>query len=193
MRTIDVLPTIAAAAGARVPWRTDGVPADERRVDPGARIDVTHAGVRAVSTTLEEITRARAEREAVEAELLRAGVYALGPAPQLVGERFEAIPQLVERGPRATLDAPEDFAAVDPEAAVLPSYVSGEVRGREPGAVVAVAVNGRVEATTRTYRFRGRVQFAALVPPSSLRPGANAVTVLEVLPGDRLRPIGAAP
>jgi hypothetical protein len=35
--------------------------------------------------------------------------------------------------------------------------------------------------------------YAAIVPPSSLRDGANTVMVLEVLPGDRLRPIGAAP
>ena len=38
MRTIDALPTIAEAAGVRVPWKTDGMPADERPVDPGASI-----------------------------------------------------------------------------------------------------------------------------------------------------------
>jgi hypothetical protein len=36
------------------------------------------------------------------------------------------------------------------------------------GTVLAVAVNGRVEATTRAYRDGGRTVFAALVPPSSL-------------------------
>ena len=39
VRTVDALPTIASAAGVRVPWRTDGMPADERpeygRLDRG--------------------------------------------------------------------------------------------------------------------------------------------------------------
>ena len=33
--------------------------------------------------------------------------------------------------------------------------------------------------------------YGAIVPPASLRPGANAVSVLEVLPGNRLRTIGS--
>ena len=41
---------------------------------------------------------------------------------------------------------------VDDQAAVLPAFMSGRVDGLEPGAEVAVAVNGRVEATTRVYR-----------------------------------------
>jgi hypothetical protein len=53
-----------------------------------------------------------------------------------------------------------------------------------------VAVNGRVQATTRVYRDEGRSRFAALVPPSSLRDGANAITVLRVLPGGGLQPLG---
>jgi hypothetical protein len=173
-----------------VPWKTDGMPAGRRAVDPGARIDVTHAGVPALSTRLGTILRARQEREAVEAELLREGVYALGPAPQLIGRRVT--PRRVASGPRATIDAPQELRAIDPESAVLPAYVSGAVEGLEADAVVAVAVNGRIEATTRVFRSDSGLVYAALVPPSSLRAGANAVMVLQVLPGDRLRPIGAA-
>ena len=193
VRTIDVLPTIAAAAGARVPWRTAGIPAGRRRVDPGARIEVTHAGAPALSTRLDAIVRARREREAVEAELLRHGVYGIGPAPQLIGRRLEPSGRLVSGGPRATIDVPEDYRSVDGESGLVPAYVSGELNGLPANAVVAVAVNGRVRATTRTYRDRSRIVYAAVVPPASLRDGANSVTVLEVLPGDRLRPIGAAP
>jgi hypothetical protein len=191
VRTTDVLPTVAQAAGARVPWRTDGMPAGRRAVDPGARIDVTHAGVPALSTRLDTILRAREEREAVEAALLRDGVYAMGPAPQLIGRRVT--PRRVgSSGPRATIDAPRELRAIDPESAVLPAYVSGAIEGLPADAIVAVAVNGRVEATTRVYRSDSGLVYAALVPPSSLRSGANAVMVLQVLPGDRLLPIGAA-
>ena len=55
-----------------------------------------------------------------------------------------------------------------------------------------MAVNGRVEATTRVYREGGRSRCAALVPPSSLRAGANAIAVFTVLPEGQLRPVDAS-
>ena len=55
--------------------------------------------------------------------------------------------------------------------------------------MLAVAVDGRVAATTRVYRDAGGLQYAAMVPPESLRPGAHSVAVLEVLPSG-LRRIG---
>ena len=72
---------------------------------------------------------------------------------------------------------------------VLPSFLSGRVEGLEPDTVLAVAVNGRVQATTRAYRDKGRSVFAALVPPSSLREGRNAVSVFEVVGSGELRPL----
>jgi hypothetical protein len=169
------------------------MPAGRRKVDPAARIEVTHAGVPALTTTLGAILRARREREAVEAALLRDGVYAIGPAPQLIGRRVAAVPRRVASGPRATVDAPHELRTIDHESAVLPAYVSGAVDGLPADAMLAVAVNGRVEATTRVLRSDAGLVYAALVPPASLKDGANTAMVLQVLPGDRLRPIGAAP
>jgi hypothetical protein len=166
VRTTDVLPTIAAAAGARIPWRTDGMPASERRVDPAARVDVAHAGEPAVSESLGYVLDKRAEREAVEARLLRAGVYGIGPRPDLLGRRVTAPPR-VRR------------VDVDPEAPVLPSFIAGDAGDLRPGTELAVVVDGRVAATTRVYRDDGRARYAALVPPESLRDGANEVAVIE--------------
>ena len=49
--------------------------------------------------------------------------------------------------------------------------------------VVAIAVNGRVEQTTRVY---GRSSYAALVPPSSLHDGDNTIAVFRVDATDSL-------
>jgi len=174
VRTIDVLPTIAKAAGVRVPWRTDGIPADERKVDAAAPIDVSHAGEPALTEPLGSVLAKRRAREAVEARLLRRGVYAIGPRPDLIGRRIAG-------GSR--------HVTVDPGAPVLPSFVSGAADGLAPDAELAVAVNGRVEATTRVYRGGGGARYAALVPPTSLRAGANTISVLAVLPGGELRPL----
>jgi hypothetical protein len=179
VRTIDVLPTIAKAAGVRVPWKADGVPADERAVDPGAPIDVSHAGEPVLTEALGSVLAKRRAREDAEARLLRRGVYAIGPRPELIGRRVA----VRTGGQRVT---------VDPDAAELPSFVSGEAGGLAPGTELAVAVNGRVEATTRVYRQDGRSRYAALVPPASLHEGANGVAVLTVLPGGELRPVDAS-
>jgi hypothetical protein len=170
VRTIDVLPTIAAAAGVRLPWRADGKPAGERPVDPNAPIDVSHMGVHVLTEPLASIEAKRRAREPVEEQLLRRGVYAIGPRPDLIGRR-------VAPGGRrlAVGDGP------------LPAYVSGRVNVA-PEAVLAIAVNGRVVATTRAYRDDDRTIYTAIVPPSSLHPGSNTLAVYD---GD-LRPIRTA-
>ena len=47
---------------------------------------------------------------------------------------------------------------------------------------VAVAVNGRIRATGRSFRLRGKPKerFSMLVPEDALRPGANSVELFEV-------------
>ena len=176
VRTIDVLPTIAKAAGVRLPWKADGIPADERSAELAAPIDISHMGEPVLTESLGSVLAKRRAREEAEARLLRDGVYAIGPRPDLIGRRVAA-------------GTGERRVTVDSEAGVLPSFVSGPVSGVDPGTVLAVAVNGRVRATTRAYRDGGRTVFAALVPPSSLREGRNDVSAFEVREGGELRPL----
>lgn len=167
VRTIDALPTIARAAGVEL-----GMPASERPVDGAAPIAMLGDGVPGPTVPLASLVDDFREREAHEARVLRAGVYAVGPRPDLIG-RPAAGPSV------AALDAPEAFAAVD--LAAPPVHVSGDVEGVPAGTPLAVAVNGRIAATTRAFREGGELQFAALIPPDSLRRGANAVRVVRAL------------
>ncbi|HEX5618638.1 MAG TPA: sulfatase-like hydrolase/transferase [Solirubrobacteraceae bacterium] len=165
VRTMDVLPTIAKAAGISLPWKAQGVPADERTVDPDAGIDVSHQGAPVLTERLSAIEAQRRERDEVEARLLRDGIYGIGPRPDLLGQSVEGAGRTVE---------------VDPDSPVLPSFITGRA---PPGSVLAVAVNGRIAQTTRTYGSR----YAALVPPSSLHAGDNTVATFAVLPTGGLR------
>jgi hypothetical protein len=192
VRSVDALPTLAKAARVRVPWRTDGMPADERPVDPSTPIDVMDQGEPGRPQPLSALLDAFRAREAVEARLLQHGVYRIGPRPDLIG-RSIADAALAAAGPRATVDSPAAYRAVAKDAPNLPVLVTGDVTGLEENTPIAVAVDGRIEATTRVFRERGRAQYTALVPPDSLRPGSNTVAVLHVMPGDRLRTIGAVP
>jgi hypothetical protein len=175
VRTIDVLPTIAKAAGVRLPWKADGIPAGERSLELTAPIDVSHMGEPVLTESLGSVRAKRRAREGEETRLLRDGVYAIGPRPDLIGRRVAG-----SGGKHVTVDSANGE---------LPSFVSGPVGGLEPETVLAIAVNGRVRATTRAYRDGGRSVFAALVPPSSLREGRNDVSVFEVLEGGELRPL----
>ena len=92
----------------------------------------------------------RREREAAEARLLRGGEYAIGPRPDLIGRRAG---DAMADGARATVDAPREYAAIAGGARVLPVLVSGDVAGLPDDEPIAIAVNGRVVATTRVFRL----------------------------------------
>jgi hypothetical protein len=188
VRTVDIVPTIAKAAGVGVPWRTTGMPADERTGGPSTPITLDIVGIRKGAQPLGTVLERRAARERYERELLRRGVYAVGPRPDLVGRRVDAGPD--SAGASATVDDPGAFDAIGGNDAVLPAFVSGAVSGLEEDAVLAVAVDGRVAATTRVYRDAAGLQYAALVPPESLGPGHHSVDVLQVLPSGGLRRVG---
>jgi hypothetical protein len=185
VRTIDALPTIAKAAGVRVPWAIDAMPADERGVDPGTQIAAMDDGKPGTPMPLGALLESVRERERTEQALLRDGVWKIGPRPDLVGRRFEG--EIVAAGPSATVDG--DLRA---HASVVPALISGDIAGLSDDAELAIAVNGRVVATTRAFTDGGQRQYSAVLPPSSLRPGSNSVVVLQVLAGDRLRAIGPA-
>jgi archaellum component FlaG (FlaF/FlaG flagellin family) len=100
---------------------------------------------------------------------------------------------LAAAGPRASIDDPGAYSAVAEDARALPVLITGDVTGLQDDTPIAVAVDGRIQATTRVFREGGRAQYVALVAPESLRPGSHTVALLDVLPGDRLRTIGAVP
>jgi hypothetical protein len=137
VRTIDVLPTIAKAAGVDLPWKADGMPADERPADPSAPIDVSHMGVPVLTEPLRSVEAKLADRERVEERLLRDGVYAIGPRPDLIGHAAPPGAKPVSGGP----------------------YVWGDVAVPDDTAL-AVAVDGRVVATTRAVDG----EFTAILP-----------------------------
>jgi hypothetical protein len=191
VRTIDVLPTIANELGVELPWRLDGIPVGTRGDSTDAPIDVT-SGPSRTTVSFREFLRKREMRRRYERSLLQAAAYdifAMGTRPELVGQRVDAIGTLSAGVGRARVDVAESFAAVRPNSGVLPAFISGSVVGVAKGAELAVALNGRVEATTRIQANGRQAEFTALVRPDSFRRGANTVAVFELVAG-RLRPLG---
>ncbi|HYJ00544.1 MAG TPA: sulfatase-like hydrolase/transferase [Thermoleophilaceae bacterium] len=190
-RTIDVLPTISKALHAGSGWRFDGVPLDERSM-PSRPVAIYRSGEPAVSEPLGEFARERDARARHLAGLLRdaagpAGLHVLGPRPDLLGRSLGDFAIEPPDGTGA-LEAPNAWARVDPEAALVPVEVAGEVQASHPGRTVAVAVNGTVAAATTTVEGGdGRATFSVLLPLSSLRRGRNEVVALEPRGGSKMR------
>jgi hypothetical protein len=94
----------------------------------------------------------------------------------------------IEQDPalRITLDAGDELARLDPAAPIVPALLTGRVRGsigRSERLVLAIAVNGRIAATTETYHDLGdqtNGSWSALVDPASYRPGFNDVRIYLV-------------
>jgi hypothetical protein len=99
--------------------------------------------------------------------------------------------------PRATVDRAADLRAVDPDTGFIPGQITGKIEpGRAGGGrQIALAVNGTIAATGRTFSLDGTPgieNFEAIVPEASFRPGANSVRLFEIVAGDggpALRPL----
>lgn len=181
--TVDIVPTIADVLSVVFPWPTEGSslfaaePARTETTTVGPQSDATYG----VSGT-EKL--AVAQRNAVW--FPTGDPYELLPpqAPDLVGEGESAI-----ESPREDItiriDRTERFADVDPVADTIPARVTGTVTGlgSSEEVLVAVIVNGEIEAVVQSFHDRGRTGFQAMIPPSSLRAGANVVEAIPFGPG----------
>ena len=181
VRTVDILPTMAGALGSRLPWAVDGHDALAPRFRPDD-------GVRFVRTSGDPTTfgyaSLLARRSALERRQARlfgtgswAGTFRAGPHAELVGRRASVArsdPSLRFEGPLA--------ARYDPRSGSVPALVHGHLvgPGAEAGIDLAVAVNGRIEAVTRSYFETGGPVVSALVPEAAIHPGRNAFAVYRV-------------
>jgi hypothetical protein len=183
VRTVDVLPTIADVLGIVVPWRTDGRSALGR--PPGAYPDVvveTASGDQVVGTFGDLVARRAAALER-QVDLFgqgddQPGLYGIGPRPELLGRTVDGLALTTAAGGPAFRSYGE--TTYDPDSPVAPVRVTGRIEGAPAGEDVAIAVNGRIVAVTRSFELGGDVLVSAVVPESAFRPGQNAVRVYIV-------------
>jgi Sulfatase len=183
-RTIDVLPTIADALGARLPWRVAGRSLLRRRPPTDGVVAVMGSQGQTVERQLSQLVVERAEELRRQVETFGVGswdsLYRAGPLGGLVGQRLDDLGVGDADGLSLDLDGRAAYGAVDPKSPLVPAFVTGRVHGAAPGWDLAVALNGRIAATARTYDSLGETRFAAMMPETALRAGRNDVAVLVV-------------
>ena len=116
-----------------------------------------------------------------------ASAYRVGPHPELLSRpvaRLRANASGAARPAHVTVANRDLFARVSPRAQVLPTRVTGALRGVPPGEHrdLGVAVNGRIRATSRSFDFhRGEPEYYSFeLPETALRPGRNRLEIVEL-------------
>jgi hypothetical protein len=160
---------------------------------------------RVITISADELERQRAALRQGWARLLGTGAesrlflgdawaqaYRIGPHAELIGR---PAPDGAPAGEvRARLANAGLLRHVPRRGGILPSRITGSLRGGAPGELrdLAVAVNGRIEAVGRSFRLEGQPQewYSLMVPESAIRTGRNTVELFEVEDGDRLGSLG---
>jgi arylsulfatase A-like enzyme len=176
--TTDIAPTVADLLGFTLPWESDGV--SLFGPDP-LRTETTTTGPASSATFGVDGEEVRAVAARNAAWFPTGDPYELVPpeAAGLIGIDVEDLTGINDEL-RPRLDRPQAFVNMDPEADRIPARVTGRIAGlrADEETLVAVAVNGRVEAVVWSYHDRGRTGFQAMIPPDRYRPGDNTVEAI---------------
>jgi hypothetical protein len=201
VRSIDIAPTIARVTRLRPRWRMQGrslIGPSARRI-PGPKAIFDKGGARVPLGSLAKLRRRMAQSLGRKLRIFgTAGAFGIGPHRELHGTQVPQWPALPQSALRAQIDSPAQFRGVQLGSPVPPVKVSGRLVG--PGSDgrldLAIAVNGRIEATAPAFRKEGSAVhiFSSIVPEPSLRAGANTVQVFAIEgagPAVSLRLLGA--
>jgi hypothetical protein len=205
VETIDVLPTILELAGLPVPAQVDGRSLFKPAAAQAKRVTVYHRVGTELNTIgghytfdVAAVDRRRDAAIRRKTALFGSGggrnpeaLYRIGPHTELLGRRAADLPRAPAaepdgESPRATIDQAAELAAVDPTSSFIPGQITGTIEpGRAGGGRrIAIAVNGRIAATGRTFSlegFPGRENFEMIAPESAFRRGPNQTQLFEIV------------
>ena len=192
VESIDILPTLADVLGMDLPWPVDG----QSALDPSVA-ERQQKSIYASYTSREPLTfpakMLDARHAALERKLTLLGsgtisekLFKIGPYGDLVGRRVADVVVGGDADVKLGLYQPALFAHVQPNSDFIPAHITGYVRSgwdAEAPLNLAVAINGTIRATTRTYTFPlagKRKVWSAVVAEDSFHDGSNEVEVFVI-------------
>jgi hypothetical protein len=188
VQTIDILPSIADVLGASLPWPVNGRSVfDISGPDAPEKIIIGKEGRLVFGPDLGETRNTKHETRNTTRFGVRSSEFGL--LGQTVGE----LNPLTESGVRVELDNAQLFDNVRPQDGFVPALIKGTVssasrerkRPEEAEPVsLAVAVNGTVQAVTRSYGHEGgQGRWSVVIPETAFWSGRNNVDVYVVSRG----------
>jgi hypothetical protein len=186
VRSIDLVPTIAAALKLHIPWRTEG--SSVFRATPARRrlapfVGETHETLDFDGPALERRLRAAASEQAALFEGHDPDrIFRAGPQRALIGRSVNGLTRAPASRLRYALDGPKSY--VNPRSRLVPAVVTGRLSGpHAAGRQLVLALNGTVAGSPVSHPSDSGVRFEALVAERLLRPGLNRVTLYEAAQG----------
>jgi sulfatase-like protein len=196
--TIDVVPTIADVIGVRIPWHVDGRSLRAAPVERAVTVSSGYGPVSASPAAVASGALATARRNASLFGQGHDSLYRIGPHTELLGRRVAAPRGAAADRDDVRLDDPGQFAEVRTRSLFVPALIEGDVEADAGprGQALAIAVDGRIAATSATYAEGDHNHFTALVPEGAFHDGANSVDVYglwDVAGAVRLTRLGGTP
>jgi hypothetical protein len=182
--TFDIVPTIADAAGVKIPWKLDGQSVLSHG-DPNPVAVYREQGMkgRVFRTSLADYDAARKRALARKTRLFSHGLYGIGPDPELIGRPVSQLGSELEQA-NATLNSELSKALqnVDPNGGFVPANLAGRISGVGSGTPLALALNGKVAAVGWSAQLKGdkRVYFSFFAPPNDFQNGRNSATIYRI-------------
>jgi hypothetical protein len=202
VETIDVLPTMLEAAGLPVPPRVEGTSllgpaaAQLRRATVYHRVGIEQDTVGGRYVFDPRTLARRRDRAVLRKTALfgsgggrdPAALYLTGPHPEIVGKPVSklTVPAPAAGGAFVRIDQADDLEDVRPASSYVPGEITGAIDGGTPGGgrAVALALNGTIAATGRTFSLEGTPQaenFEMIVPERAFRAGRNDAELFEIV------------
>lgn len=192
VETIDVLPTVAGEIGLPLPRATDGSNVFSAGRNPRPAKTMFLPGEADRLRGPGDLRGLVAEAVAHKLERFESGdprKPRLGRHDDLVGVAVDGLTSDRPAGFGVVVDASVLLRDLDRNAEFVPARITGGIVGLDRGAaapLLAVAVNGVVEAVTRPYAFRAfghATPWEATIDPRRFVNGPNAVRVFAVRGG----------
>lgn len=190
VETIDILPTIADILNITLPWPVDGrsafntsIPARDRKViytvfrNTPEHKYVFEAGGSAKYKTVDK------KYDLFGDGSNDGGLYTIGPYGNLIGKKIISNDPVAASNMTVTIDNADLYDEVDLKGPYIPAHITGRLHLKDVAQMktVAVAVNGKISAVTRTFNgSQGETLFSAIAPESSFRSGENRLDVFII-------------
>ena len=167
--TVDITPTVADVIGAEIEWPLDGV----SLFDPGrpTREQSTMVGEEVVTFGSDGHEKIEVARRHLR-NFGQRGPFGLSPKPMadLMNRSVRSLEISDDSSLSSTLDQEDAYTNLDLLGDPLPTQITGTLTGGPEGhRWLAVALNGRIVAVTRTGGYDDPDRFVAMIPPDALR------------------------
>jgi len=196
-RTIDILATIADVLDVDLPWAIDGRSLFDDSPSESATVIIHRNDGSALKDHLELPSQPEAKYRTLDRklEVFGAGnplesLYSIGEFGQLVGRRPADFSTGSEEEFSVGLADAWTFENVDLDEPFIPAQIVGRLTALRPfdqPLNLAIAVNGKIQASTKTYSLPEEIDFSsfsAMVSESAFVAGRNLIMVYLIEEGE---------